>query len=119
MPSPEPELVSPPQLRPAVVWFGEALPGDVLTNVDEYFASGSVDLIMVIGTSASVYPAAGNIARARKTGAQVCVINMDEKDAPAGGWEPGDWFFRGDAATIVPELLRPVIGDIKSPSTNV
>ncbi|KAF7185258.1 NAD-dependent protein deacylase [Pseudocercospora fuligena] len=103
-------------LRPGVVWFGEQLPTQVLSNVDEYFDEGDVDLIMVVGTSAKVYPAAGNIERARMTGARVCVVNMDENDAPAGGWEPGDWFFKGDAGTIVPELLRPVIGDVKMPS---
>ena len=72
------------------------------------------DLIMVIGTSAKVYPAAGYIDEARDKGARVCVVNMDTNDAPASGWAKGDWLFQGDAATIVPELLKPVIGEVKA-----
>ena len=107
-------------LRPGTVWFGENLPTDVLANV-EIFLDGrgddgrpaKVDLIMVIGTSAKVYPAAGYINEARSRGARVCVVNMDTNDAPAGGWREGDWLFKGDAAVIVPELLKPIIGDVK------
>jgi NAD-dependent deacetylase sirtuin 5 len=28
---------------------------------------------------------------------------------PAGGWREGDWFFGGDAAVVVPELVKPVV----------
>lgn len=97
-------------LRPGVVWFGEALPEAVLDAVDSYVdKKEKIDLILVIGTSAKVYPAAGYVDVARRRGARVAVINMDQNDVPAGGWEEGDWFFQGDAAAIVPELLRPVI----------
>ncbi|OTA27875.1 hypothetical protein BTJ68_10668 [Hortaea werneckii EXF-2000] len=62
--------------------------------------------------SPTVYPAAGYVDEARERGARVCVVNMDVNDVPAGGWEEGDWFFRGDAATVVPRLLEPVIGKV-------
>ena len=71
-----------------------------------------IDLIMVIGTSAKVYPAAGYVDLARSKGARVAIINMDANDVPAGGLYDGDWFFQGDAAQIVPELLKSVIGEI-------
>jgi len=101
-------------LRPGVVWFGEMLPQQVIHTVDEWIMqSDNIDLIMVIGTSAKVYPAAGYVDRARAKGARVAVINTDQKDRPAGGMMMGDWFFCGDAATVVPELLRPVIGDVQ------
>ncbi|TKA79417.1 hypothetical protein B0A55_03509 [Friedmanniomyces simplex] len=100
-------------LRPGVVWFGESLPEQVLDNVDKFMDAGGVDMIMVIGTSAKVYPAAGYIEDARAKGARVCVVNMDENDRPAGGWKKGDWFFKGDAATLVPRLLEPVIGRVE------
>ncbi|TKA56745.1 hypothetical protein B0A55_11495 [Friedmanniomyces simplex] len=100
-------------LRPGVVWFGESLPEQVLDNVDEFMNAGRVDMIMVIGTSAKVYPAAGYIEDARAKGARVCVVNMDENDKPAGGWKKGDWFFKGDAATLVPRLLEPVVGRVE------
>ncbi|KAF2485456.1 DHS-like NAD/FAD-binding domain-containing protein [Neohortaea acidophila] len=102
-------------LRPGVVWFGESLPASVLKNVDDFIdADAGIDLIIVIGTSAKVYPAAGYIDEAREKGARVCVVNMDTNDAPASGWAEGDWLFQGDAATVVPELLKPVIGEIKA-----
>ena len=102
-------------LRPGVVWFGENLPFTVLDTVDAYLASPEkIDLMLVIGTSAKVHPAAGYIDEARERGARVAVINMDENDRPAHGWSEGDWFFCGDAAQIVPELLKPVIGEVGS-----
>jgi NAD-dependent deacetylase sirtuin 5 len=100
-------------LRPGVVWFGEALPRDVMDDVDNFIgAEGGIDLIMVIGTSAKVYPAAGYVDHARSKGARVAIINMDSNDVPAGGLYDGDWFFQGDAAQIVPELLKSVIKEI-------
>lgn len=100
-------------LRPGVVWFGERLPIDTTDAVDELFeAPEKIDLIMVIGTSAKVYPAAGYVGQAREKGARVAVINMDKADIPGRGMTGGDWFFEGDAGVIVPEILRTVIGDI-------
>lgn len=104
-------------LRPGVVWFGEMLPEDVLENVQAYLDEpAKIDLILVIGTSAKVYPAAGYVEDARANGAAVAVINMDPRDVPAGGWERGDWMFAGDAAKLVPELLKPVIGEVTMPA---
>lgn len=99
-------------LRPGVVWFGEALPSSVLRTVDRYINAGPIDMIIVIGTSARVWPAAGYIDEAREQGARVCVVNMDESDVPPGGWREGDWFFRGDAAVLVPKLLEVVVGEV-------
>ena len=99
-------------LRPGVVWFGERLPSDVLEDVDDWINEGKIDLIMVIGTSAKVYPAAGYVDVARHKGARVAVVNMDKSDAPASGM--GDWFFEGDAAQIVPELLEKVISKLNT-----
>ncbi|KAF2626157.1 NAD-dependent deacetylase sirtuin-5 [Macroventuria anomochaeta] len=98
-------------LRPGVVWFNERLPSDVLEDVDTWMDEDDIDLIMVIGTSAKVYPAAGYVDIARRKGARVAVINMDKGDAPASGLYSRDWFFEGDAAQIVPELLKSVIGE--------
>ncbi|CAN9079820.1 unnamed protein product [Alternaria alternata] len=100
-------------LRPGVVWFGEALPKKVMEDVDAFVSDqAGIDLIMVIGTSAKVYPAAGYVDLARSKGARVAIINMDANDVPAGGLYDGDWFFQGDAAQIVPELLKGVIGEV-------
>jgi NAD-dependent deacetylase sirtuin 5 len=104
-------------LRPGVVWFGESLPSKVLNTVDSFINdSAKIDLIMVIGTSASVYPAAAYVDDARAKGARVAVINADRADEPAGGLDDNDWFFEGDAARIVPEILKSVIGEVEQPT---
>lgn len=99
-------------LRPGVVWFGESLPTDVLDDVDIFFSSDEpIDLMLVIGTSSAVYPAAGYTQFARSKGARVAVVNPD----PSSGdniSEGRDWFFCEDAAKILPKLLEPVIGDL-------
>ena len=99
-------------LRPGVVWFGESLPEDVIESIDHWIGSSQkIDLMLVIGTSSKVYPAAGYTEIARRKGARVAVINMDEDDA--FGLRSGDWFFQGDAGEIVPEILKSVIGEIE------
>ena len=101
-------------LRPDVVWFGEALPVDVVEEVDAMFEDESkppIDLCLVIGTSGLVWPAAGYSLKAREKGARVAVINMNPDDARHLRTGPGgDWLFAGDAAQIVPRLLEPLIG---------
>lgn len=100
-------------LRPGVVWFGEMLPAKVIDEIDNFIEEAKkIDLILVIGTSAQVYPAAGYINKARAKGARVAVINMDRADTGSGGLAHGDWFFEGDAGVVVPELLKSEIGDI-------
>ena len=105
-------------LRPGVVWFSEMLPEKTLNQVDDFIEkSDKINLILVIGTSARVYPAAGYVERAREKGAKVAVINMDRADVPRYGLNKGDWFFEGDASVILPELLRSEIGEISSDRT--
>lgn len=98
-------------LRPGVVWFGEPLPEKTLKAVDKWIAAGPIDLCLVIGTSARIWPAAGYVHEARSQGARVAVCNMDPNDTP-GELHYGDWFFQGDAGVIVPEILKSVIGEI-------
>lgn len=96
-------------LRPGVVWFGEPLPTETIDYVDKWIESEPVDLMLVIGTSSQVWPAAGYADTARDNGARVAVINLDPNDADV---VDGDWFFQGDASVILPEILKPIIGDI-------
>ncbi|KAH0538009.1 hypothetical protein FGG08_005370 [Glutinoglossum americanum] len=104
-------------LRPGVVWFGEMLPEATVDAIEDWIISSpTIDLIVVIGTSSKVYPAAGYTDRAREKGARVAVVNVDRGDAPGSGLTERDWFFEGDAGTIVPEILKSVIGEIEVPS---
>jgi NAD+-dependent protein deacetylase sirtuin 5 len=107
-------------LRPGVVWFGEALPDQVLQDIDAYFDEvdeqsrpKKVDLCLVIGTSSQVFPAAGYAMMAKSKGARVAVVNIERADAK--DVQKGDWFFQGDAAEILPEILKSVIGEVEIP----
>lgn len=94
-------------LRPAVVWFGEGVPEQRAKRVDEWLerSDGKVDLMLVVGTSAMVHPAARYISEARKRGARIAWFNMEVKTAGTARPEDGDWSFVGDAAKLVPLAL--------------
>jgi NAD-dependent deacetylase len=62
-------------LRPAVVFFGEGLPEDVLEEATE--EAMKCDLMIVIGSSLVVYPAALLPERAKRSGAKLAIINRD------------------------------------------
>jgi len=105
-------------LRPGVVWFGESLPEGILEEVDGWIDKGKVDLILVIGTTATVYPAAGYVSHARARGARVAVVNMEGGEGDlgaAGGLRNKDFLFVGDAAKLLPEMFKGVVGEIVVP----
>lgn len=60
-------------LRPDVVWFGEHLPADALARAED--AVNACDVLLVVGTSGVVYPAAGLVFQAHQRGAKVVIIN--------------------------------------------
>lgn len=64
--------------RPAVVWFGEHLPPDALAAAEA--AVQACDLMLVIGTSGVVYPAAGLVLGAHQRGVRVVIINPEATD---------------------------------------
>jgi len=102
-------------LRPGVVWFTESLPQPILKSVstwiDESDPEKTIDTMLVIGTSALVYPATAYIEAARRKGARVAVVDIAQEDPSLLALEEQDWYFQGDAAIVVPEMLKPVIGD--------
>ncbi|HSX62635.1 MAG TPA: NAD-dependent deacylase [Tahibacter sp.] len=59
--------------RPGVVWFGENLPPDALDRAEA--AARACDVVLAIGTSALVYPAAGLPGTAQRNGAWFAEIN--------------------------------------------
>jgi NAD-dependent deacetylase len=64
--------------RPAVVWFGENLDPDVLGRAAREAAR--CDVFLSVGTSSTVYPAAGLIEQAWRGGA--CVIEVNPEPTP-------------------------------------
>ena len=63
------------QLRPHIVWFGEAVP-KIEAAID---AVEAADILLIVGTSLQVYPAAG-LYRYAKAGTPIYII--DPKDVP-------------------------------------
>jgi NAD-dependent deacetylase len=89
-------------LRPAVVWFGEMLPVDVLESA--IVAAEDCDIFFSIGTSSLVYPAADLWRRAKNNGAIVIEINKD----PTPLTPLANYSFLGQAGEILPELVRRI-----------
>ena len=86
--------------RPAVVWFGEHLPPDALAAAEA--AVQACDLMLVIGTSGVVYPAAGLVLGAHQRGVRVVIINPETTDL-----DPvADEVLRERAAQCLPSLLE-------------
>lgn len=94
-------------LRPAVVWFGEPIPLHATNRIHKWLDVGKVDLMLVVGTSAQVWPAANYIHAAR-----IATFNVDEPemDEPITRLREQDWFFRGDAGAVIPDVLKEVVG---------
>lgn len=101
-------------LRPGVVWFTESLPREILLSTAAWIENGTIDTMLVIGTSALVYPATAYVEAARKRGARVAVVDIAQEDPSLLGLEEQDWYFQGDAATVVPRILTPVTEELKA-----
>ena len=67
------------QLRPYIVWFGEEVP-NIEVAADHVMQA---DVLIIIGTSLNVYPAAG-LVQFTKSGAQIYLIDPAEVKVPYG-----------------------------------
>jgi NAD-dependent deacetylase len=89
-------------MRPDVVWFGE-MPREMERI---YEALGACDLFISIGTSGTVYPAAGFVMEARAAGAHAVELNLEPSDG-------ADLFLErieGPATEIVPTFVERLLG---------
>jgi NAD-dependent deacetylase len=87
------------RLRPAVVWFGEPLPEKELTAA--FRRAEACDVVLVVGTSGLVHPAASIPFLAKRRGAMLIEINPES--TPISDF--ADIRLRGASAKILPELL--------------
>lgn len=87
-------------LRPHIVWFGESL--DERTVERAVAAAEEAEVLLVVGTSALVTPAAMLPVIARRSGAAVVEINPNE----TGATEVATHVLRGPAAEVLPRLLE-------------
>jgi NAD-dependent deacetylase len=87
-------------LKPAVVFFGEALPEEALARAAEHAAA--CDLLLVVGSSLVVYPAASIPPLAKRCGAKLLIVNR----TPTPCDEIADAVVRDPAGEVLPRLAR-------------
>jgi NAD-dependent deacetylase len=86
-------------LRPDVVWFEEMLPPEALAQAEA--AARRCDVMLVVGTSSEVYPAAALPAVAKRAGATIVEVNTNATALSA----LADHVLRGPTALVLPALL--------------
>ncbi|MOA08760.1 NAD-dependent protein deacylase [compost metagenome] len=94
-------------VRPGVVWFGEELPEQALQQA--FAAAGACDLLLSVGTSGVVYPAAQIPQLALESGALLVHVN------PQAAFAEGAREYRlvGAAGVVLPQLLAQAFtGDV-------
>jgi len=90
-------------LKPDVVFFGEPIPWEAqVTSIKE---SKACTAVLVIGTSAVVYPAASIPIVAKERGAKVIEINMEPTPLTN---EISDYLICGAAGEIIPAIVEEV-----------
>jgi len=91
----------PGPLRPHIVWFGEMPLGlDVI-----YHQLVQADLFIAIGTSGTVYPAAGFVEEAISVGAESIEVNLQ----PSEVHSHFDVTQQGKATELVPLLVKDIL----------
>jgi NAD-dependent deacetylase len=100
--TPCPVCHKPGSMRPDVVWFGE-MPREMERIHD---ALRHCDLFLSIGTSGTVYPAAGFVAQAASEGANTVELNLDPSECASLFAEA----HYGPATEIVPAFVETLLG---------
>ncbi len=100
-----PKCGRPGGLRPHVVWFGE-LPFH-LPEIE--MALKQADLFVAIGTSGTVYPAAGFVVIARRSGAYCVELNLE----PSAVAEYFHEHRYGPASKVVPLFVEELLKNAK------
>ncbi len=90
-------------LKPDVVFFGEPIPADAMREAFE--EARQADLVLVIGTSAVVFPASSIPSIARDHGAKVVEVNPEE--TPLTG-NVSDYILQEPAGEVLPKVVARV-----------
>ncbi|MCU0821044.1 MAG: NAD-dependent deacylase [Spirochaetes bacterium] len=90
-------------LKPGFVFFGEMIPPGALSESQRL--ASVADAILVIGTSAVVYPAASIPFAAKRNGAKVIELNREKTGLTSS---ITDVFIEGLVGTTLPKLLEHV-----------
>ena len=99
--TPSPSTGRPGGLRPHIVWFGE-----IPLEMDRIFdALSECRLFISVGTSGTVYPAAGFVQQAVMSGAHAVELNME----PSIGVTLFHEAIHGPATQVVPAFVERVL----------
>ena len=90
-------------MKPDVVMYGEQIPSEALIGADSL--ARQCDVVMVVGTSAQVYPAAGIPVAAKEHGAYIIEVNIEETQFTS---TITNVFLKGPASEILPQLVEAV-----------
>jgi NAD-dependent deacetylase len=91
-------------LKSATISFGQAM--DPTTMRRAAHAAGDCDVLLAIGTSLTVYPAAGLVEVAARAGARIVIINASPTPYDA----TADAVLREPIGVALPELVRRAVG---------
>jgi NAD-dependent deacetylase len=86
-------------LKPATISFGQAMPEEQTRWA--FAEAGKADLLITVGTSLQVYPAAGIPGETRRRGGKVAIIN----NQPTAADHEADLIVRGPAGQILSALV--------------
>ncbi|HOK00870.1 MAG TPA: NAD-dependent deacylase [Spirochaetota bacterium] len=88
-------------LKPSVVFFGEMIPPDALYNSQRY--AEEADVVLVVGTSAVVYPAASIPGVVKSHGGIVIEFNLERTELTGS---ITDIFIQGKAGQTLPQVVN-------------
>ena len=86
-------------IKTATISFGQGLVPEVIDRA--YQVSTECDVLLAVGTKLSVYPVAGCVPEAKRSGAAVVILNADETDMD----DLADEVVRGSISDLLPDLL--------------
>ncbi len=91
-------------VRPHIVWFGEGLDARELARIEDFMTSASQGrwIFVAVGTSGTVYPAAGLVSAARRRGADTWLVNLQ----PSDNTGLFDHFVQGASGEVLPGLFE-------------
>jgi NAD-dependent deacetylase len=86
-------------LKSATISFGQSLVPEDIARAEQ--AAAEADLLLAVGSTLSVYPAAGVVPLAKAAGARIVIVNAE----PTGFDHIADAVLRGPISQILPAIL--------------
>jgi NAD-dependent deacetylase len=90
-------------LKSATISFGQSLVAEDLERAER--AALAADLMLAVGSTLGVYPAAAVVPIAKRNGARVVIVNGDPTEMD----DLADAVIRGRIGEILPRLVQPLL----------